>query len=145
MKKMTCVAFVLALALSLTACGTGEQEQTSVESQDISSESSVDAVDEETSQAPENSESIRVTTIQARRNSGSKVWYEVAYRQEGSEESQIGYMDLSGVISSVEPKGSFESKPSGGSSFVLYDADGNETYSNNEGFWQILWGTEDGV
>ncbi len=146
MKKMTCIVLVLALFFSLTACSTSEQEQIPVESQettDVSAENSVDAESKETSQTSGNNEEVTVNTIKAKQTVGSKIWYEVVYWD--GEESQEGYMDITGVVSSVEPKGMYKSNNSS-TSFVLYDADGDETYSSPTGeLQQVLWGTDDGV
>lgn len=119
MKKMTFVAFALALALSMTACGASEQEQISGETQettDISSAETGDSeIESDNSIADENSmtsQSATVTSIRWRRVVGSKIWYEVTYRLEEGGDAQEGYMNTEGVISTEEPPALYESESS---------------------------------
>ena len=110
MKKMTFVAFALALALSLTACGASEQEQISGETQettDISAAETGDSeiesdnsIDNENSMTSQNA---TVTSIRWRRVVGSKIWYEVSYLLDEGEDAKEGYMTLRGLFLQKNP------------------------------------------
>ena len=157
MKKMMFVAFTLVLALSLTACGTSEQEQISGEPQETTDISTAEAGDSEiesdNSIADENSmtsQSATVTSIRWRRVVGSKIWYEVTYRLEEGGDAQEGYMNTEGVISTEEPPALYESESSNMTTLgavdegiylaqeVNYGIDGDAVYLgliDNSGNW----------
>ena len=173
MKRLIGIMLVLTLTLLFSACNAGQAETTSVESQNTSSitslvshstpsdvsEESQDTVSdnssyncdtsndvgENSSQVTAHNETVTITSINGRKSVGSDIWYDVTYLCENSDESQNGYMDLAGVISSEEPNKLYATN-NAKTSFTLYDAEGNETYSSPEdGVWQVLSGPENGA
>lgn len=173
MKRLIGIMLVLTLTLLFSACNAGQAETTSVESQNTSSitslvshstpsdvsEESQDTVSdnssyncdtsndvgENSSQVTAHNETVTITSINGRKSVGSDIWYDVTYLCGNSDESQNGYMDLAGVISSEEPNKLYATN-NAKTSFTLYDAEGNETYSSPEdGVWQVLSESENGT
>lgn len=144
MKKPMCVFCSMLVAFSVTACGAESQEQVSVKLPEKPEYSTGILQDNKTEELPQANE-LKITNVVEQIKTNSDVYYQVSYQLGDGEEYRTGYMDKSGVISINEPKALYEKGNSTGS-FILYDKDGNETYSGEkEGSWGILLGTNDGV
>ena len=142
MKRLLCVTMMLMLAFSLAACSTDAQEE--IEEKSEKAATFTDEESKDVLQLPDEEKEVKVLAVNARQSGGSKILYRVDYWSEDYEEGQDGYMDLTGAIFSEEPKGMYKNNNSS-LSFVLYDADGNETYSSPHGFGEVLWGLDSGI
>lgn len=133
MKKTICLALGTLLLL-LTACGTNGQ----------GTDSSLDSSNGNgTISASQSTTAVEVLNINDQEQFGSEVRYEVSYRLNSDDTTQHGYMDASGVITTEAPQAPYENS---GSSFVIYDENGNETYSSPSGeYWQIEGSTDNNV
>lgn len=144
MKRPMYVFCSMLVAFLMVACGAESQEQSSLKLPE-KPESSTETLQNNKTEEFQQVNELKITNIVEQIKINSDIYYKVSYQLGGSKEYKTGYMNKLGIISIDEPKILYEKGDSPGS-FILYDNNGNETYSDEkDGNWGILLGTDNGV